>query len=161
MARKPVGQSKDKEDEGDGANRETAAGGRRGLATHRRYYNGMMLNLLQVEYPAPMVTIAESTTDEWADDQCNGQGAGQDSVHLAIAGYGYNLKEKGGRKGHGARATDALEGPENYAGVREVSVRMKVPFKASTQDWHGSEHLQLIDGLGRSAPGREGHEEHQ
>ncbi len=33
--------------------------------------------------------------------------------------------------------------------------------RAITWNWYGSKHLQLIDGLGRSAPGREGHEEDQ
>ena len=109
---------------------------------------GMALNLLQVEYPAPVVTIAETTTDEWTDDQCNGQGAGQDSVHLAVAGYGYNLKEKGRRKGHGARATDALEGSEYYAGVQEASVIMHATRKSKQEDGIGttvSTHSSLMD----------------
>ena len=107
----------------------------------------MACDLLQVEDPAPVVAIAKTTTDKWADDQCNGQGAGQDGVHNVIARRGHKLKESGGRKGHRARATDALEGPENYAGAQQASVRMYSTMK-SQHLWTGravGTHSSLMD----------------
>lgn len=93
-------------------------------------------DILKVEYPAPVVSIAETTADEWTNDQRNSQCARQERVHLAVAWHRYDLKESSGRKGHRSGTTDAHEGPENDARVQRASVGMYNTMK-SQYAWIG------------------------